>query len=276
MECVSVFLSFSTFPCDSARIILLVGTWKCRRRRWRSGSPSYKDGRVGVLVIPDGGSIIASLLDFCILDSFLYLYVRTYVFMYFILYKHMHWQLTFVVLVTNLSGTLASLSLLTASTAPGMTSFSTWIVPLRSISSARMEDRDIAVMLSPMVFLFIHKASEGLSRPGKFRAGDSNVGIMASWVCDVHESEYEKKGFTQKWMRHIGFFLYLGHSSWTICSLLSWFSSKMFPSSWSLYWEVQFPITPESGNGEKGFSQKWMIHRGFCTWGIQTGLFAAC
>ena len=25
-----------------------------------------------------------------------------------------------------------------------------------------------------------------------------------------------------------------------------------------------------------GFTQKWMRHRGFCTWGIQTGPFAAC
>ena len=81
-------------------------------------------------------------------------------------------------------------------------------------------------------------------------------------------------------------FLYLGHSNWTICSLLSWFCFKIFPSSWSLYWRVQFLITPErergrkeaagAENGENGFTQKWMRHRGFCTWGIQTGPFAAC
>ena len=29
-------------------------------------------------------------------------------------------------------------------------------------------------------------------------------------------------------------------------------------------------------NGKKGFTQKWMRHRGFCTWGIQIGPFAAC
>ena len=27
---------------------------------------------------------------------------------------------------------------------------------------------------------------------------------------------------------------------------------------------------------DKGFTQKWMTHRGFSTWGIQTGPFAAC
>ena len=42
----------------------------------------------------------------------------------------------------------------------------------------------------------------------------------------------------------------LGHSNWTICSLLSWFCHLIFPSSWSLYWGVQFFITPESGREE--------------------------
>ena len=45
-----------------------------------------------------------------------------------------------------------------------------------------------------------------------------------------------------------------------------------------------FLITPERvrkeaewiGNEKKGFSQKWLRHRGFCTWGIQIGPFAAC
>ena len=80
------------------------------------------------------------------------------------------------------------------------------------------------------------------------------------WEKGIHPKLDETQGF-----------LYLGHSNWTICSLLSWFCHTHFPSSWSLYWGVQFLITPESGNGKKGFTQKWMRHRGFCTWGIQTG-----
>ena len=42
-------------------------------------------------------------------------------------------------------------------------------------------------------------------------------------------------------------FLTLGHSNWTICSLLSRFCSKNFPLVYLLYWEVQFLITPERG-----------------------------
>ena len=131
-------------------------------------------------------------------------------------------------------------------------------------------------------------------------------------------------------------FQYLGHSNWTICSLLNWFCSKILPPFWSLFWGGQFLITPERGAGnekrnspknwwltevtvlmafkldhlqpvelimfqnftillifilgrpipyyprergwkfEKGFTQKWRTHRGFSTWGIQTGPFAAC
>ena len=32
----------------------------------------------------------------------------------------------------------------------------------------------------------------------------------------------------------------------------------------------------KSGNEKKGFTQKWKRHMSFCTWGIQTGPFAAC
>ena len=84
-----------------------------------------------------------------------------------------------------------------------------------------------------------------------------------------------KRGNLQKWMRHRGFwpwgiqigpfetwkwgkrnhpkvnetqgFLTLGHSNWTICSLLSWFCPKFCPPFYSSYWEVQFLITPETG-----------------------------
>ena len=71
-------------------------------------------------------------------------------------------------------------------------------------------------------------------------------------------------------------FLYLGHSNWTICSLSSWFCPKIFPSSWALYWGSHFLLPQRAENEKKGFTQKWMRHRGFCTLGIQTGPFAAC
>ena len=83
-------------------------------------------------------------------------------------------------------------------------------------------------------------------------------------------------------------FLTLGHSNWTICSLLSWFCSWNFPTSYLSSWEVQLFITPERGRAkggrsmgikwgkEKGITQKWMRHRGFWHWGIQIGPFAAC
>ena len=85
-------------------------------------------------------------------------------------------------------------------------------------------------------------------------------------------------------MNDTKWFLTSGHSNWTICSQLNWFCSEIFPHFYPSYWEVQFLITPERGrkeaagaeNGEKGFLQKWIRHRGFCTWGIQVGPFAAC
>ena len=58
-------------------------------------------------------------------------------------------------------------------------------------------------------------------------------------------------------------FLYLRHSNWTICSLLSFFCSKKFPSSWSLYWELPFLITPEKGKWEKGNLPKLDYTQGF-------------
>ena len=42
--------------------------------------------------------------------------------------------------------------------------------------------------------------------------------------------------------------LYLGHSNWTICSLISRFCSLNFPPFLLSYWGVQFCSTPESGN----------------------------
>ena len=65
-----------------------------------------------------------------------------------------------------------------------------------------------------------------------------------------------EKVFTQKWKG----FLYLGHSNWTNCSLLSWFCFIIFPPSWSLYWGVQFLITPERGAGNEkrdSFKREW-------------------
>ena len=62
------------------------------------------------------------------------------------------------------------------------------------------------------------------------------------------------KGIHSKVKETPGFW-YLGHSNCTICSLLSWFCSQIFPPSWSLYWGVQFLISPERGaRNEKGDS----------------------
>ena len=49
-----------------------------------------------------------------------------------------------------------------------------------------------------------------------------------------------------------------------------------FSIFWSLYWGLPFLITPKSWKWEKGIPPKWMRHRGFSAWGIQTGPFAAC
>ena len=79
------------------------------------------------------------------------------------------------------------------------------------------------------------------------------------WEKGIHPKVNETQGFQ-----------YLGYSNWTICSLLSWFCSNIFPPSWPLYWGLPFLITPERGwkegagaeNGEKENLQKRMRHRG--------------
>ena len=73
------------------------------------------------------------------------------------------------------------------------------------------------------------------------------------WGKGIHPRVDEAQGFQ-----------YLGHSNWTIGSLLSWFCFKKIPPFIPSYWEVQFFITPErvrkeaavAENGEKGFTQK--------------------
>ena len=67
------------------------------------------------------------------------------------------------------------------------------------------------------------------------------LGLPASHFLLPQKGESEEKGFPKKWMRHN--FQYLGHSNRTICSLLSWFCPKNFPSSWSLYWGSHFLLT---------------------------------
>ena len=70
--------------------------------------------------------------------------------------------------------------------------------------------------------------------------------------------------------------LYLGHSKWTICYLLSWSCPKNFQSSLALYWGSHFLMPQRGENEKKGFTQKCMRHRGFSAWGSQTWSFAAC
>ena len=77
--------------------------------------------------------------------------------------------------------------------------------------------------------------------------------------------------------------LTLGHSNWTICSLLNWFCSNNFsifsPASHNKL--ILYPAEREkegSNRGRKwgkGNPQKLMTPRGFWPWDIQTGLFAA-
>ena len=59
-----------------------------------------------------------------------------------------------------------------------------------------------------------------------------------------------RKGIPPKMSETQGF-QYPGHSNWTICSLLSWFCPKMFPSICLSYWGVQLYITPERGAGNE-------------------------
>ena len=81
-------------------------------------------------------------------------------------------------------------------------------------------------------------------------------------------------------------FMYVGYSNWTICRLNSWFCSKKI-NFLDLYTrgshfllaqgeEERKQHAAEAGNGKKGITQKWMRHRCFCTWGIQTWPFADC
>ena len=49
------------------------------------------------------------------------------------------------------------------------------------------------------------------------------------WEKGIHPKLNETQGF-----------LYLRHSNWTICSLLSWFCSKEFPSFWLSYWKSNY------------------------------------
>ena len=53
------------------------------------------------------------------------------------------------------------------------------------------------------------------------------------------------------------------------------FDPKIFQLP-DLYTGEPISYYPRTENEKKGFTQKWMRHRGFCTWGIQTGPFAAC
>ena len=65
------------------------------------------------------------------------------------------------------------------------------------------------------------------------------------------------KGIHPKVNEILGF-LYLGHSNWTICSLLSRFCSKIFPLFRSLYWGSLFllPQREENWKLEKGIHPK--------------------
>ena len=110
----------------------------------------------------------------------------------------------------------------------------------------------------------------------------SACALYASWIFHITKPPKTWNLISTKQDETKGF-LYLGHPNWTIFSLCSWFCPKIFPPFYHSYWEVRFLITPKKGreewagaeNGEKGFTQNYMTNRGFCTWGIQTGLFAA-
>ena len=78
-------------------------------------------------------------------------------------------------------------------------------------------------------------------------------------------------------------FLYLWHSNWTICSLLSWFCFKIFPTSWSSLWGVQLLITPERDGLEmrKGIHSKMnetkrFLYSGHSNWTICSPLSWFC
>ena len=70
----------------------------------------------------------------------------------------------------------------------------------------------------------------------------------------------------------------LGHSNWTICSLLSPFCSEIFASVSPSYWETisYYPRGLIIGVGKILQLQNLIGLRVFSAWGIQTGPFAAC
>ena len=124
----------------------------------------------------------------------------------------------------------------------------------------------------------------------------SNISTFLPFILGGPISYYpreRRQGSSRGWKEENGIhskvtetqgFLYLEHSNWTICSLLTWSCPQNFPPFYSSYWKVQFLITSErgskeaagAGNGKMGFTQKRLRHRGFCTWGIQIGSFAVC
>ena len=85
-----------------------------------------------------------------------------------------------------------------------------------------------------------------------------------------------RKGIHPKVDETLGF-PYLGHSNWTICSKLSRFCSKKISNSLIFILGAHFLLPqrlPRLQLRKKGFAQKLVRHRGFCTWGIQTGPLA--
>ena len=66
-------------------------------------------------------------------------------------------------------------------------------------------------------------------------------------------------------------FLCLGHSNWTICSLLSHFSFEKFSTFALSYWEANsyYPRGPIMGKGKFSQLQKRMRGRVSCAWTIE-------
>ena len=64
-----------------------------------------------------------------------------------------------------------------------------------------------------------------------------------------------RKGNSRK-MDVTQWFWYLGHSNWTICSLLSQFCSKQFTILKLLYWGSHFLLPQRAENEEKVLAQK--------------------
>ena len=85
-------------------------------------------------------------------------------------------------------------------------------------------------------------------------------------------AENDKKGFIQKWMRHRGFCTW-GIQTEPFAVGKADFDPKIFQLP-NLYTGEPISYCPIAENEKKVFTQKCMRHRGFCTWGIQTGPFA--